>query len=95
MPFLISDEEDPYETLKRALEIVGYKHHYWTIDGDFRAVSEPVPPVADCCALCAVRYFFFIMIVRKRGRFFIRNLLFWFGSQTLISINLNGCDCDR
>ena len=40
LPFLMSNEvEDPYETLKQALEIADYKQHNWTIDGDFRAVS--------------------------------------------------------
>lgn len=40
LPFLLSNEIDnPYETLKQALEIADYKQHNWTIDGDFRAVS--------------------------------------------------------
>lgn len=40
VPFLLSNEiEDPYQTLKEALEIADYKLHNWTIDGDFRAVS--------------------------------------------------------
>lgn len=41
VPFLLSNEiDDPYETLKQALEIADYKQHNWTIDGDFRAVSR-------------------------------------------------------
>ena len=38
LPLLVNVVENPYDILKRILEIINYKDHNWSILGDFKKV---------------------------------------------------------